>query len=120
MPAEHGAALRRFEERLTELEQADYTLTLFVAGASDLSAAAISSIRSLCEVHLSGRYLLHVIDIHRDAALVSSHNVLAVPTLIRHAPLPERRLVGDLSNTARVLGVLGVASSSAPQTAGQS
>lgn len=119
MAEEHGATLRRLEERLAELEQAEYTLTLCVAGASDLSAAAISSVRAVCEAHLSGRYALLVLDIHRDAALVSSHNVLAVPTLIRHAPLPERRLVGDLSNTTRVLAVLGVASSSAAQTAGQ-
>jgi circadian clock protein KaiB len=100
--------LRRFEDRLTELATADYVLTLFVSGASDLSVRAIGNVRALCEEHLSGRYNLEVVDIHRDAARVRSNDVVAAPTLIREMPLPKRMLVGDLSDTSRMLSVLDI------------
>jgi circadian clock protein KaiB len=105
---DESATLRRFEERLADLGSADYVLTLFVTGASDMSVQAISNIRALCDTHLAGRYYLEVVDVRRDAALTSSRNVLAAPTLIREAPLPQRRLVGDLSDTTRVLAVLEI------------
>ncbi|MCW3014307.1 MAG: circadian clock protein KaiB [Solirubrobacterales bacterium] len=80
-----------------------YELTLFVSGASDLSARAIANARQLCESHLHGRYHLAVVDVHEDPAAVLSSQVLAAPTLIKHRPLPVRRLVGDLSHTDKVL-----------------
>ncbi len=100
--------LRRFERRLTEQQTAPYTLTLFVTGASDLSMRAISNVRALCEAYLSGRYHLEVVDVHRDPALMSSYDVVAAPALIKEAPLPKRMLVGDLSDTTRVLAALDI------------
>lgn len=110
MAEEQDAYIRRFEERLAELASAHYVLTLFVTGASDLSVRAISNVRALCEEHLAGRYNLEVVDIHRDAARVRSNDVVAAPTLIREMPLPKRMLVGDLSDTSRVLSVLDIRS----------
>jgi circadian clock protein KaiB len=108
MAGEHDDTLRRFERRLAELESAHYLFTLFVAGASDLSARAIANIRELFEFHLNGRYSLEVVDVYRDPKAMTASNVLAAPTLIREEPLPKRRLVGDLSDTSRVLHVLGI------------
>jgi circadian clock protein KaiB len=77
--------------------------TLFVSGASDLSARAIASARQFCEVHLNGRYQLSIVDVHSDPAAVLKHHVLAAPSLVKHRPLPERKYVGDLNHTDKVL-----------------
>lgn len=108
MVGEHDANLRRFEDRLAELDAAQYVLTLFVTGASDMSVRAIGNVRALCEQHLTGRYHLEVVDIHRDPERVVSNDVVAAPTLIRDAPLPKRMLVGDMSQTPRVLAALEI------------
>lgn len=84
-------------------------LTLFVSGASDLSARAIADARALCDVHLDGRYRLSVVDVHEDPAAVLSHGVLAAPTLVRSRPLPLRRFIGDLSHVRDVLLKLEIA-----------
>jgi circadian clock protein KaiB len=108
MAGEHDDTLRRYEHRLAELESAHYLFTLFVAGASNLSARAIANIRELFEFHLEGRYSLEVVDVYRDPKAMTASNVLAAPTLVRDEPLPKRRLVGDLSDTSRVLRLLGI------------
>jgi circadian clock protein KaiB len=108
MSTEHDATLRHFEDNLAALGPGDYVLTLFVTGASDMSVRAIGNIRALCEQHLQGRYQLEVVDIHRDAGSMLSHNVVAAPTLIKESPLPRRRLVGDLSDSTRVLAALDI------------
>jgi circadian clock protein KaiB len=83
-----------------------YELTLFVSGASDLSARAIASARELCDTHLEGRYQLSFVDVHDDADAVVRSRVLATPTLVKCRPLPERKFVGDLSHTDKVLVAL--------------
>jgi circadian clock protein KaiB len=100
--------VRRFDDRLSDHQTAHYVLTLFVTGASDLSIRAINNVRSLCEAHLAGRYELEVVDVHRDGALMAANDVVAAPTLIKSAPLPKRMLVGDLSDTPRVLAALDI------------
>jgi len=80
-----------------------YELTLFVSGASELSARAIANARTLCDGHLDGRYQLNVVDVHEDPAAAVDSDVVAAPTLVKHRPLPVRKLVGDLSDTHRVL-----------------
>jgi circadian clock protein KaiB len=85
-----------------------YDLTLFVSGASDLSARAIADARYLCDVHLRGRSRLSVIDVRDDPAAVLRDRVLAAPTLLRRLPLPVHKLVGDLSDTDKVLQALGI------------
>lgn len=102
------STLEEFERALVDLVTAKYELTLFVTGASALSARAIADVRSLCDTYLSGRYHLEVVDVHRNPGLVISRGVLASPTLIKDLPLPKRVLVGDLSNTKRVLLALDI------------
>jgi circadian clock protein KaiB len=112
MTEDHDAVRLRYDE-LYERKVADegvveYLLTLFVSGASEISAMAIGNARSLCENYLPGRYRLQVVDVHRDPAKMMAHNVLAAPTLLRERPLPIRRLVGDLSDTGKVLAALDI------------
>ena len=111
--------LDEFEQRVAGLgDEDDYVLTLFVNGASDLSVRAIRNVRDICEEHLAGRYQLEVVDVHQDVALMRKHNVLAAPTLIREAPLPQRRLVGDLSDSPRVLVALDLMTAGGPAAPG--
>jgi circadian clock protein KaiB len=77
-------------------------LTLFVSGASDLSARAITGARQLCDQHIPGSHLV-VIDLNEDPAAAVGSGVLATPTLVRSQPLPVRRHVGDLSRVDKVL-----------------
>ena len=98
----------RLEARLQEARSSHYVLTLFVTGASDLSARAITNIRAICEEHLAGRYTLQVIDVHKDVQLMSSYDLVAAPALVKESPMPKRMLVGDLSDTRRVLAALDV------------
>ena len=81
-------------------------LTLFVNGATDLSARAVALAKELCDVHLNGRYRLAVVDVNDDPAAVAGHHVLVTPTLLRHQPPLTRRYVGDLSDTDKVLEAL--------------
>jgi circadian clock protein KaiB len=106
MTSLHDATLRRFEDALAETFEANYELTLFVSGASGLSGRAIANAKQLCEHHLKGRYELSVVDLRKDPGAFLSSRVLAAPTLVRSRPLPVRLLVGDLSDTAKVLRAL--------------
>jgi circadian clock protein KaiB len=83
-----------------------YGLTLFVSGASDLSARAIDDVRNLCDLHLNERFDLTVIDIHAEPEAALDSRVSVVPTLVKTSPLPVCRVVGDLSNAERVLSAL--------------
>jgi circadian clock protein KaiB len=78
-------------------------LRLYVAGTTPQSTRAILDARELCRQHLSDRYKLEVIDIYQRPTLARDEQIIAVPTLVRHLPPPLRKLVGDLSNSTRVL-----------------
>jgi circadian clock protein KaiB len=78
-------------------------LTLYVAGQSPKSLRAFANLARLCEEHLSGRYEIEVIDLVESPELARSDDILAIPTLVRRLPEPLRKIIGDLSNTERVL-----------------
>ena len=80
-----------------------WQLRLYVAGQSPRSLRALSNLTHLCEEHLTGRYEIEVIDLVSHPALASADNVLAIPTLVRRMPAPSRKIIGDLSDTERVL-----------------
>jgi circadian clock protein KaiB len=80
-----------------------YVLRLFVAGATPKSVRAIANIKKICEENLKGRYVLDVIDLYQQPQLAQGDQIIAVPTLIKKLPPPLRRIIGDLSNTERVL-----------------
>ena len=83
-----------------------YILKLYVAGQSPRSVRAITNINRICEEHLQGRYELEVIDLYQQPQLALGEQIIAVPTLVRKLPAPLRRIIGDLSNTERVLAGL--------------
>ncbi|MEA2828854.1 MAG: circadian clock protein KaiB [Actinomycetota bacterium] len=102
-----GAKLKRSEAERAR-GRAFYDLTLFVSGASALSVHAIADARQVCDIHLDGRYHLAVVDVHGDPTALVGSSVVAVPTLVRNRPPPERKVVGDLSDAARVLLALDI------------
>jgi circadian clock protein KaiB len=87
-----------------------YILKLYVAGQSPKSVNAIANIKKLCETSLRGRYVLDVIDLYQQPHLAQGEQIIALPTLIRTLPSPLRRIIGDMSNTERVLVGLDIRS----------
>lgn len=80
-----------------------WQLRLYVAGHTVKSMTALSNLKKICEEHLKGEYSIEVIDLIRNPALAKGDQILAVPTLVRRLPQPMRKILGDLSNTERVL-----------------
>lgn len=97
-----------FEEAAARGEAKKIIFTLFVAGMSPRSLKAVENARQLCEQHLQGRYELEVIDIYQQPEMAKEAQVVAVPTLIKHLPLPLQRFIGDLSAPERILVRLGI------------
>jgi circadian clock protein KaiB len=89
-------------------EDGQYVLRLFVTGASPNSIRAISNLKEICESHLQGKYFLEIIDVYQQPSLAQEQQIIALPLLIKKFPLPERRMIGDLSNTEKVLKGLGL------------
>jgi circadian clock protein KaiB len=82
-----------------------YVFQLFVTGILPNSARAIINIKAICEEYLKGRYELEIIDIYQQPSKALTENIIAVPVLIKKFPLPEARLIGDLSNIEKVLNL---------------
>ena len=80
-----------------------YVLRLYVAGQTPKSIAALANLKKICEEHLAGRYQIQVVDLLENPQLARGDQILAIPTLVRKLPLPMRKIIGDLSNTERVL-----------------
>lgn len=91
-----------------ENDDSFYRLRLFVTGISPISVRAINNIKNICDQHLANRYELEIIDVHQQPVLVKDEDVTAVPMLIKKFPAPKKRLIGDMSNTDRVLRGLGL------------
>ena len=85
-----------------------WELRLYVAGATPKSVAAFRNIELLCDQHLAGLYHIEVIDLMKNPQLAQTDQIVAVPTLVRNRPSPTRKIIGTLSNTARVLGALDI------------
>ena len=83
-------------------------LRLYVAGQTPKSLIALRNLKKICEEHLQGRYRLHVIDLVTTPQLAQDDQILAIPTLVRNLPQPIRKIIGDLSDTQRVLVGLDV------------
>ncbi len=86
-----------------EKETAVYVLRLYVAGTTPRSLHAIANVKAICEEHLQGRYELEVIDLYQQPVLARGEQIIAAPTLIKKLPEPLRRIIGDMSNTERIL-----------------
>jgi circadian clock protein KaiB len=80
-----------------------WNLRLYVAGKTAKSMAALRNLQTFCEKHLAGQYRIEVIDLLKNPQLAASDQILAIPTLVRRLPEPIKKIIGDLSNTDRVL-----------------
>ncbi len=80
-----------------------WQLRLYVAGQTSKSLTAFANLKRICEEHLRGAYSIEVIDLIVEPALARGDQILAIPTLVRRLPQPVRKIIGDLSDTERVL-----------------
>jgi len=94
--------------RVAKPAPAEYELRLYIAGQSARAVTALANLKALCELHLKGRYRVEVIDLLENPQLAKGDQILAIPTLVRRLPSPIRKIVGDLSNSDRVLVGLDV------------
>jgi circadian clock protein KaiB len=90
-------------------EATAYVLRLFITGASPNSIRAVENLNIICEKYITGRYDLKIIDIHQQPELAQGEDIIALPLLIKKAPGTERRMIGDMSDTKKVLKGLGLA-----------
>lgn len=103
-----GKGIRATIEGATGSEGERYILRLYVTGMTPKAGRAIENVRSICHAHLEGRYSLEVVDIYQQPALAREQQIIAAPTLIKEFPLPLRRIIGDMSNSDRVLAGLNL------------
>lgn len=85
-----------------------YKLKLFIAGVNPASIKAIENVKYLCEEYMKDGYDFEVIDIYQQKQLLKDMNIIAVPTLIREYPRPEKRIIGDMSETKNLIKVLEI------------
>ncbi len=97
---------QEFERTRVRSQKKPYVLRLYVTGTTPQSARAIANIKKLCEIHLKGRYELDVVDLYQQPQLAQGEQIIAAPTLIKKLPLPQRRIIGDMSKSERVLAGL--------------
>jgi circadian clock protein KaiB len=93
----------QFEETIKKSRNEKYLLRLYVSGSTPKSAGAIENIKKICEEYLQGRYELEVIDLYKKPGLAQGEQIIAAPTLVKRLPEPLKRIIGDLSDTERVL-----------------
>src|SRR6476469_7136116 len=89
-------------------DRKEFVFHLFITGASPNSLRAINNIKQICEEHMAGRYQLEIIDVYQQPSIAQQEQIIALPLMIRKHPLPERRLIGDMSETAKILKTLGI------------
>ena len=82
---------------------ATWDLRLYVAGQTPKSIAAFNNLKKFCEQHIPGKYRIEIIDLLHDPSRAANDQVVAIPTLVRKLPEPIRKIIGDLSNSERVL-----------------
>ncbi len=103
VPLKTSPAPRTQKTGVPEITEKAYLLRLYVAGQTPKCLAAFVNLKKICDEHLVGKYQIEVIDLLRNPTLALGDQILAIPTLVRKLPEPVRKIIGDLSNTERVL-----------------
>lgn len=94
---------KKLDENLVAAEKDKWVLRLYVAGKTPKSLTAFTNLKKICEEQLNGKYSIEVIDLLTNPQLSVEYQILALPTLVRKLPTPVRKIIGDLSDTERVL-----------------
>jgi circadian clock protein KaiB len=87
----------------TSAKEKEWELRLYIAGKTPRAVTAFQNLQRICDEHLAGRYHIEIIDLLETPTLAKGDQIVAVPTLVRRLPEPVRKIIGDLSNTERVL-----------------
>ncbi len=83
-------------------------LVLYVAGQTPKSLSAIANLQRICKEHLENKFVVEVVDLRKEPHLAREHSIVAIPTLVRQLPVPIRKIIGDLSDTQKVLVSLNI------------
>ncbi len=94
----------------TNPKEDKWILRLYIAGSTPKSLTAFENLKKICEENLEGKFSIEVIDLLVNPKLGREHQILAIPTLVRKLPVPVRKIIGDLSDTERVLVGLDIKS----------
>jgi circadian clock protein KaiB len=89
--------------KASKKESDRWTLKLYIAGQTPKSITAFANLKKLCEEHLKGMYSIEIVDLLENPTLARGDQILAIPTLVRKLPEPIKKIIGDLSNTERVM-----------------
>lgn len=101
--ARDGSAGENNNRKATPFKRPLWELRLYVAGMTPTSIRAFENLKKLCEEHMHGAYKIQVVDLLERPMLARGDQIIAVPTLVRRLPTPVKKIIGDLSNTERVL-----------------
>jgi circadian clock protein KaiB len=103
-PPQHGSRARGSTARAASPPDF-WELRLYVAGMTPRAEAALANLTRACELHLRGHYSVAIIDLLVNPRLAGADQIVALPTLVRRLPIPIKKLIGDLSNFERILGL---------------
>lgn len=92
-----------YDLKVQKSKNETYVLKLYLTGLTPQSMAAIDNLRKICEENLKGRYTLDIIDLYKNPSLAKGEQIIAAPTLIKMLPLPLRRIIGNMSDTQKVI-----------------
>jgi circadian clock protein KaiB len=98
-----SAKKEKLKETQAQKNSDVWELRLYVAGQTPNSVKAFANLKKICEEHLKGKYSIEVVDLLKNPQLAAGDQILAIPTLVRKLPEPIRKIIGDLSNTERVI-----------------
>jgi circadian clock protein KaiB len=102
-PTKDNSALKMKKEKPGKTAKDMWILRLYVAGQTPKAITAFTNLKKICEEQLGGKYSIEVIDLLKNPHLANEYQIVALPTLIRKLPVPVRKIIGDLSDTERVL-----------------
>jgi len=102
-PTKENSGLKMKKEKPVKKAKDMWILRLYVAGQTPKAITAFNNLKKICEEQLEGKYSIEVIDLLKNPHLANEYQIVALPTLIRKLPVPVRKIIGDLSNTERVL-----------------
>jgi len=100
--------LNEWETTIVDADAKKWNLRLYVAGQTPKSIVALANLKRICDEHMNGQYRIEIIDLMENPQLAQRDQIVAIPTLVRELPSPLKRIIGDLSNTDRVLVGLDV------------
>jgi len=102
-PKNISSAKRSKKDKTSKIPDDKWILRLYVAGQTPKALTAFGNLKKICEDQLKGKYSIEIIDLLKNPQLGKEDQILALPTLVRKLPVPVRKIIGDLSNTERVL-----------------